>query len=215
MTRRKPMRRTRRKIVRRNKMARQIHKYKRVVNMGTYTASQSVVGGTVPARGAFSFNMNLLPNVSEYSSLYDQYKITGVSVKFVPKTSGQFQGGSSGSANPIGYGQVVSVIDFDDAATPLTKDQMLEYGSVKVTKSNREHKRFIKPKMLQEIFINSTTTGRAPIQAKWIDWSFPNAEHYGIKWFIDAPTVNNPLTDNSSIAYDAYATFYFACKNTR
>lgn len=214
INRRRPRMTRRKRTVRRNKIARQVHKYKRIVNMGTYTASQSPATGTVPARGAFSFNMNLLPNVSEYSALYDQYKISGVSLKFIPKTN-QFQGGTSGTPNTIGYGQIVTAIDYDDAVTPITKDQLLEFGSSKVTRSNKEHKRYLKPKMLQEIYINSSTTGRAPISAKWIDWSFPNAEHYGIKWFIDAPVVPTPATDSSSISYDVYAVFYFMCKNTR
>lgn len=213
---RKPRRYARRKAMRRaGALRRQVHSFKRVVNFGTVTASTAPAGGAVPVRTAISFPLSLVPNVTEYTSLFDQYKINGIAFRVVPKTSGQFQGASSGVANPIGYGQVVSVIDYDDSVTPLNKDQLLEYGSVKFSKCNWIHKRYLKPKILTRAQINSVTDGNVSAKATWIDTVNPDVQHYGIKLFIDAPVVNNPATDSSSIAYDLYATYYFQCKNTR
>lgn len=192
-----------------------VHNFKRLVNLGTYTASYSPGTGPIPIRQGFSFNMNLLPNVAEYSSLYDQYRLKGIQFRMVPKTSGQFQGATSGVANALGYGQVMTVIDYDDAATPVTKDGLMEFSTVKYTRSNAIHKRYLKPQMLTRLWVNTTTEANSPGPAKWVDWTYPNVEHYGIKLYVDAPVVNNLATDNSSISYDIYATFYFACKNTR
>lgn len=214
MNRRKPQARRPKRLVSRNRIARQVHSYKRIVNLGTYVASQSPATGYAPAKGAFSFNMNLVPNAAEYSALYDQYKINGVSLRFIPKTN-QFQGGTSGTQNALGYGQVITVLDYDDSGTPISKDALLEFGSAKVSRSNQIHKRYFKPKMLNLAFINAGTNGYSVGPARWLDWNQSTVEHYGVKWWIDAPTVPNTATDSSSIAYDVYATFYFQCKNTK
>lgn len=195
-------------------LRRQVHSFKRLVSLGTVTASTAPAGGAVPVRTAISFPLNLIPNLTEYTNLFDQYKINGISFRAVPKTQ-QFQGGTSGTGNPLGYGQVVSVIDYDDSTTPLTKDQLMEYGSVKFTSSGRMHKRYFKPKILTRAAINSATDGNVSSKALWVDTLNPDVQHYGIKLFIDAPVVPNPATDSSSVSYDLYATYYFQCKNTR
>lgn len=196
-------------------LRRQVHSFKRVVPFGTLTASQSPAGGTIPVRTAISFPLDLIPNVNEYKNLFDQYKINGISLKIIPKTSGQFQGATSGVVNPVGYGQVVTVIDYDDTVTPLTKDQLMEYGSVKYTSSQRIHKRYFKPKILTRAAINSTTDGNVVSKAQWIDTINTDVQHYGTKVFIDPPAVNNIGTDSSSMSYDVYACYYFQCKNTK
>lgn len=209
LKRRKPMMRRRAGALRR-----QVHSFKRLVSFGTVTASQSPATGTIPVRTAISFPLNLVPNSTEYTALYDQYRINAISFRAVPKAS-QFQGGTSGSANPLGYGQVISVIDYDDSTTPVTKDSLMEYGSVKFTRSSSMHKRYFKPKILQRAQINAVTDGNVSAKATWIDTLNPDVQHYGIKLFIDAPTVPNVATDSSSISYDLYAVYYMTFKNTR
>ena len=205
-----------RKIAKRNKLQRQVHMFKRIVNLGTYTAS--ITSGSVPTitpvSKGFSFQLSDLPNVSEYTSLFDQYKITGIKLRIVPRTSMTTQGVVTGTTAMVGYGQVVTALDFDDAANPIAKDTLLEYGSAKYTASNKIHTRYFKPKVLNAVWVNIASTGYAAVKAPWIDQANNNLPHYGLKMWIDAPE-NSGGGSNSSISYDGYATYYFMCKNTR
>lgn len=197
-----------------NKLRRQVHMFKRIVSLGTYTASNTPLGGSSAVQKGFSFQLSDLPNVSEYSSLFDQFKITGVKLRIVPKVGMTTQGSSTGTVATVGYGQVVTAIDYDDAAAPISKDSLLEYGSAKYTSVSRIHTRYIKPKVLNAVWVNIASTGYSPVRAPWIDQANTNLPHYGIKMWIDPPENSNGTT-NSSVAYDVYATYYFMCKNTR
>lgn len=202
-----------------NKLRRQVHMFKRIVNLGSYTAKTTYNGvglpnTDVPVMKAFSFQLNDLPNASEYNVLFDQYKITGIKLRVIPKAAMTTQGSSTGTIASVGYGQVVSVIDYDDADTPTSKDQLLEFGSAKVTSVSRIHQRYFKPKILNQVYINSISTGYSPVRSNWLDNSYPTIQHYGLKLWIDAPQSSNNTT-SSSISYDVYATYYFMCKNTR
>lgn len=208
--RRKPMAMRRRKAA---QLQRQVHKFKRQVFLGTYKASCTSLGTQTPIAKAFSFQLVDLPNVAEYTSLFDQYKINGVSVRVIPKTSEQIQGGTAGTIQTLGYGQVVSAIDYDDAANPTSKDELLEYGSVKTTASNRIHTRYIRPKVLNVVFRNALTSGYAPVKAPYLDQAYNDLPHYGLKLWVDPPSGFNVA--DTSISYDIYATYYFTMKNTR
>lgn len=200
--------------IQRNRLSRQVHMFKRIVNLGTYTASQTSGGVVTPIAKGFSFQLSDLANVSEYTSLFDQFKITGIKFRVVPKTAMTTQGAVTGTIAPLGYGQVVTAIDFDDAANPTSKDQLLEYGSAKYTPSSRVHQRYFSPKVLNAVWVNLASTGYSPVKAPWIDQANTNLPHYGIKLWVDVPE-NSSGTANSSISYDVYATYYFMCKNTR
>lgn len=202
--------------IQRNRLSRQVHMFKRIVNLGTYTASitSGATPTIVPVKKAFSFQLNDLPNISEYASLFDQFKITGIKFRVVPRTSMTTQGVVTGTVSTVGYGQVVTAIDFDDAVNPSSKDELLEFGSAKYTASSKIHQRYFSPKVLNAVWVNVVSTGYAPAKAPWIDLQNTNLPHYGIKLWIDAPE-NSGGGSNSSISYDVYATYYFMCKNTR
>lgn len=188
------------------KIARAIHSFKRTVFMGTYTTTTSSNVAT-----AFSFPMSLLPNASEYKALYDQWKLEGIAFRVIPKTH-TFQGATTGNTSTLGYGQVITAIDYDDAAYPSSKDQLLQYQTCKVTRGDEMHTRYFKPKMLQEVFVNSLSTGYSPQATKYTSTDYASIQFYGIKLWIDYPSV---ASGDSSMAYDIYAVYYFKCKNTK
>lgn len=199
---------------RRGAIRRQVHKFKRQAFLGTYTASNTSSGlSVVPIQKAFSFQLTDLPNYTEFTNLFDQYKINGVALRIIPKTSVQIQGGTSGTTAALGYGEVVTVIDYDTASAPGSKNELLEYGSVKVTKSNRVHTRFLRPKLLNTIWRNSLSSGYAAVPSQFIDEAYTDIPHYGIRWWADAPASTGVA--DSSMSYDVYATYYITCKNVK
>lgn len=84
--RRNPMRK--RKMPKRSrfgnkKLSRQVHNFKRTALISQITASNSGVS-QINIAGAYTFSLSQLPNVVDFTSLYDQYKITGAKLSFVP-----------------------------------------------------------------------------------------------------------------------------------
>lgn len=214
--RRNPMRK--RKMPKRSrfgnkKLARQVHVFKRTAYLGNQIASITTLGVPTPIAAAYNFNLNQLPGVGDFTALFDQYKITGAKLTYTPALSEGVLNPTFASAATLGYSRVHSVIDYDDSSTPTSEDQLLEYGSHKSTAPFRTHTRFIKPKMLQEIYRSSVGTAYSPRAGQFIDLSYPDVPHYGIKVWVSAP--NTPSGVQGSITYKVYMTLYFTCKNTR
>lgn len=196
-----------------NKVARQIHRFKRTAYLGTATASISALGVPTPIQNAYTFSLNQLPNASEFGVLFDQYKITGVKLTFTPALNDGILSPLNGTATALGYSRVHSVIDYDDSTAPSSEDQMLEYGSHKSTAPFVTHSRYIKPKVLHEIYRSGVATAYAPRSGTYLDMVNNDVPHYGIKVWVSAP--NTTAGTANSIAYKVYQTMYFTCKNTR
>lgn len=201
-----------------NKISRAIHSFKRTVNLGTALTQISNVGTTTNYSNGFNFRLNQIPNYTEYQSLYDQYKMTGVSFKIMPKWTNP--GNGSNSNTVAGVGQIITVIDYDDSLSPLTRDELLEFQTAKVSSCNRQHVRYIKPKILGMVYRTATTQGLSVIPSKYLDMGLADLPHFGLKVWIDGPNPNSQIAAGGpfsplDILYDLYATYYFKCKNTR
>lgn len=190
---------------------RQMHMFKRTTRLTDVTASISSSGVLNNVATAYQFNMNQLPNVSEFTTLFDQYKITGAKISFVPGGSVSNITPLSGQSLAHSFGRVLSAIDYDDINAPADENTMLQYGSLKITNPNATHTRWIKPKVLAAIYQSLTATSYESRNAPWIDVGNPAAPHYGLKLWINAPV--SPVA--ASITYNVYLTLYFACKNVR
>lgn len=197
--------------------SRQVHMYKRTFRVGDFVANYNATTGiTTPINVPLSFNLNQIPAASELTSLYDQYKITGIRVNIQPLLTEGIASAVSGSTLIYGFPKLSTVIDYDDSTTPANEDVLLQYGSLKQTGAFKEHKRFFKPK----IRVGGLNAGAVvdPVvsqNAQWLDVGYPNVPHYGLKMFHPGPIASGTPLVSSSIAYSVYATLYIACKNVR
>lgn len=196
-----------------NKLRRQVHVFKRTAYLGTITASINTLGVPTPIATSYSFALSQLPNVSEFSNLFDQYKITGAKLSLTPALTEGIVSPLTSSAATLGYSRVHSVIDFDDATFPTSEDQLLEYGSHKSTAPFQSHSRFIKPKVLHEVYRSAIATAYSPRSSSYLDMAYTDVPHYGMKVWVSAP--NTPGGTAGSVSYKVYQTLYFTCKNTR
>lgn len=196
-----------------NKVRRQVHVFKRTAYIGNVTASISALGVPTPVAVGYSFALSQLPNVSDFTTLFDQYKLTGVKMTLTPACSEGILSPLTGTAQPLGFSRVHTVIDYDDSAAPTSEDQLLEYGSHKSTAPFQIHSRYIKPKILQEVYRSSLTTAYSPKSNQYLDTSYTDVPHLGMKLWISAPNTNAGTAQ--SITYKVYQTMYFTCKNVR
>lgn len=206
---RKPYNRRRANVVKRvNRSAAGVHYFKRKLLLTNITASTSALGVPTPAAGTMTFNFSSLPSASEFTSLFDEYKLTGVKLDFLPLgdtinlpiTS---MTGTTGAFSP--GGPLILAVDYDDSATPGSAAQLLEYQTSKVIPIPRRHRMYIRPKLAVDINQGITTAYGA--RTGWVDTANASVPHYGVKYWMNAPSATS-----ASYTYQVWATYYFACK---
>jgi len=112
-----------------------IHKFVRTTNSLTIASH-----ATLPQEYILTFTLDSLPNYTEFTNLFDAYRIVGVSVQFIPIVSGEPNAITS-SAVIAPY--VVTAIDHDDA-NPINAPPY-EYPSCQTHSMTKGFTRTLKP----------------------------------------------------------------------
>lgn len=208
-----PLRRSapRRRLIRRRRMARRpirrmiprnpnVHNFKRKLFLQDYIA----VSGTQVA-GATQFTISDLPSSTDFTNLFDQYRINKIVWKLIPKYTevALVPGSATQNAN---LQQIHSVLDYDDATAPTSISQLTQYQNHKMTRGNQVHTRVLIPKV--ETMVNGASN--APKSYVWIDCDDTTVFHRGVKFIVPSPG-----TTGTTLYYDAEFTFYISCKNVR
>lgn len=153
-----------------------------------------VTGGNLYASYSLDITLGSLPDVNEFLTLFDSYKIDKCTFTLTPFTTGTVQSDSTGGGTsynqPLGV-MVGSALDFDDstpfAASTTGWNQMREYKSYRMVngfKGARALRRSFTPKPAMSLFLaGSAFTSYAQAPRVWIDCN-NNATHYGIKFMI-------------------------------
>lgn len=201
------MRRKRAKVARGRvgKNPQPVHYFKRT---RFYPASLVVTSGVTSYQGV-AFTLGDLPDVTDFTALYDQYKISKVVVKWLPRGNQSDLGISGSTALTGNISRMFSVLDFDDDATPSSIDQLCQYQNMKITGTHQVHSRVFKPAVRIEAATGLGTTANIIKRDQWIDVTNTNIKHYGVKLAIQPPP------NSASITYDAMVTMYLAFKNVR
>lgn len=156
----------------------------------------SLPASGVAAGAAINFSLSQLPNVTEFTGLYDQYKIKAVKCTLIPRHTEVLAGTTNLQGN------MWSVLDYDDSNVPSNLDELLQYQNIKRTRMNQTHTRYFRP-MTRTIL----STGYSPKRNQWIDCSDTTVEHRGVKFWFDSRLA--PVT------FDVQIKYYCAFKNVR
>lgn len=158
---------------------RSITKISRSVHTGSVALTTGGVGG------AFSFTLGDLPGYTDFTNLYDQYRIKYVKVEFM------FNAESTNSGTngvPVNYPYLITSQDLDDDTTPPSEASLLQHMNAKVhgTLSPMVPKfvRWVKPQMATGAY-SGTFTSYASMGQQWIDSNSPGVKHYGLKYWVD------------------------------
>lgn len=147
-----------------------------------------------------------LPNYTDFTTLFDSYKITGVEYKFVPHFNvANVQTGISNTQ----VARLVTVIDKDDNTSLSGLSQAMQYSSMEESMLDKERVRAFTPEPTIQVYRSSTSTGyQSPVGPVWIDMAQIDVPHYCAKGLICDTTASadNPRT------LTILATVYFECK---
>lgn len=143
-----------------------VYTFSRKFRIGAVSTS-SVTG----ASGGYSFALSQLPASSDFTNLFDQYRIAQITVTFAPN-----------------YIQaevpVYTILDYDDSLTPPSLLSVFEKETCRISKSNQITERTFVPRVLREVYATAVTSGYETALTPWIDSVNDTVPHYGFKYFI-------------------------------
>lgn len=154
---------------------------------------------------AFNFKLSDLTNYSEFTNLYDQYRIKAVAFEILPNVTGN-DGNPNTSQILLPF--IHTAIDHNDSSAP-TIDAIMQYKNYKRTRSHLVHRRYFKPAVASMNYNTVTTTSYTARFGQWIDTDDAATPHYGLKLFIDAPGPNQTLY------YRVFVKYYLQFKDQR
>lgn len=210
MTYRKQRKQNRRKPRRyglRKRRVPEVFSFKRRVVLGNITSSCNASGVSTPAAYGASFQLSDLTSFTEFTTLFDQYKITGVKLDFIPfadNTTWQVANNGAGVSAP--GGPLLITADHDDASPPASANEMLQKQTTKVVPVGRRHRMYIKPKFNLATYSGG---GVAPVSG-WLDNGSTSVPHYGVKAWMAGPNI-----PDTSFTYQVWATYYIKCKGVQ
>lgn len=173
-----------------------IHHFKR-----TYHDTGIIVSNSGAAVGARNFTFDKLPGYTEFTSLYDEYRINKVVYKFIPNYTGVDMNPLSTALSMCNFH---SILDFDDSTAPAGFTEILQYPSYKMTRGNRMHTRAFTPAISFEVGGN---IGYSIKYKQWINCSNITVPHRGIKYVVDQSTATG--------TFNVITTVYFSMKGVR
>jgi len=157
--------------------------------LGAQTMQFTFAPGATDIRlGGTSIYVDAVPNTTEFTSLFDQWRIKNVVFRLdVPANYST----AGANASPTVYPMIYYVLDYDDPQNATITD-MLQYPQVQVHNFAKDGytPMMIKfsPKPLRDIAGSGISTGYGPMpSAPWIRTSDFTIPHYGLKiafdWF--------------------------------
>jgi hypothetical protein len=138
-----------------------------------FTTSRTVLAGTVNAStttdtfGAVAVSLSTLPNSTEFTTLFDAWRILEIYVTFLPIAP---------LSNTAAYPALYTVIDLDDANTPAAVTDLTQYETCQTTVGRSLTTRVFSPRF------NIGTTGVRAEPFAWIDVASSTTNYYGLKY---------------------------------
>jgi len=151
---------------------------------------------TAETKNAFDFTLTDCINYSTWSTVFDQYRINMVVVKFIPVQTQVINRPFDDTTNP---GTSVSEIprfavsiDRDDSVTPIDIEQLLKRQGTIVKNATQPITLKFVPNRLVQIYNGVTVGYKIDIDHRtFLDCAQPGIPHYGLKCVLEATSPSN------------------------
>lgn len=189
-----------RALIRRKRMARRPPGVYRFIRSQYYLGA--VVGSTLTDTfGGIYFRLIDVPGSSEFTSLFDQYRIDKVRVRFMPRANSAEVGTNQGMV------KLFTAIDYDDISPAASIQDLLQYQNCRFQPTTRMSSRTLKPKHAVEVYQSAVSTGYG-MRTGWLDVANPSVQHYGIKWALQQLPAG-------AQTFDLHIQYHLSFKNVR
>jgi len=164
----------------------------------------------IDALNAYNFELSDVPNYTQFTQLYDQYRILAVKMEFVPENCYGPTASGAGVVTQVSAPWLTTCIDLDDSSAP-TSSIIQSHDTVKmhgVLNGNCVNKyvRWLEPQVAISAYQTGGFTGYIPKPKQWIDSNSAGVQHYGLKAWVFAPA------NSASYRVQVIATYYMEFK---
>lgn len=166
----------------------------------------------------YQFSIENITSVTEFTSLFDSYRINKVVLKIVPRASVTVASGNASLKYPDFSPNVHYAIDHDDIAIPSANEAginiLRQYPSYKCRRLNgRSFTIIIKPRPPGTAYGYDTALElNLNKMGAWIDCASTNIKHFGLKMVFEGIS---PVADALSCPFEIMATYYMSFKGIR
>jgi len=149
--------------------------------------------------GSYNFRLSNVPASTEFTSLFDQYKINAVSLTFYPQQTEVDTHVSPAVQNV----RIFTAIDYNDNDIPANIDALRQYDNVEVHPITEKFSVYIANPRFAD------TTGA--VRTGYINTSSPSTLHFGLKYGVEvvSPGASGTYT------FKVEAVYYFSFKNAK
>jgi hypothetical protein len=135
--------------------------------------------GTIDQGYGVAFTLADLPSSSEFTALFDQYRINWVEYTFTLKTP----------FNALPASPLIYVAEDHDDSSPPSRTFVNERQGCKVLSFGIDRNRItvrVVPTVVNQVYQSAVASGYSRMEpGTWLDCSYPSVPHYGLKYFID------------------------------
>lgn len=151
-----------------------------------------------------NFALSDLPNSTDFTNLFDFYRICGVKLNFIFQANSNDTGATGALSLPVLH----YIMDLDDSIGFANENQALEKEGIKTRRIDKPFTYYMKPRVSNEIYNNGITTAYALGNKKqWIDCNSSGVAHFGLKAWISSGANTGQLK--------IYATYYLQFKGAQ
>lgn len=153
-----------------------------------------ICDGINPSVGTFNFSLNDLPNYTEFTNLFDQYRIDKVEIEWLPEYTVLSDGGVTSPAVNVQVNTAVDPCGF----SVTTVNDVLQFKTLLTSGISEKHRRVFTPKYLVD--------GIIPV-SMLMSSSSPSINHYGLQYGISAT--------GTAMTLRSRAKYYISCLLSR
>lgn len=153
---------------------------KRTFDAGNIASQPSSPNFTL---GSFQCALSQLPGYTEFTNLFDQYRINKVRIDFIPCAT---QNGLNTTFNLFHM-----CVDHTDVTAPTVPSDVYQYDNHRTVRPYQPFSLTYKPAIAATYWQGTTASGYGPKSGAWVDSKSPGCAHYGCKyaWECNSSTV--------------------------
>jgi len=177
--------------------------------------SSDVSAGRTEKGIAISFKLSDVSGYTDFTTLYDMYRIRAVAVYVSPTIQpvGTTTAGTLSTFNT----KCTTVIDYDDSDVLASVGDARQYDTCKHVwmniANNKPHKRYFTPAVATEVYRSTISTGYGVKWGEWIDCSQADIPHFGLKINLSTPVAITSADVGVGVTVEVK--YYLEFKTTR
>lgn len=162
--------------------------------------------GALPLLGSFQFAINDLPSYTEFTNLWDEFKICRITLHFVPR----YMTNSIGSVAAYRVPMFAYIVDKNDANVPTSLDELLQYPACKVTNGLKTLRISFVPRVSTYLYTGGASGYASKVS--YVDCNYPATLHYGFKYYFE-----NTATGGANVicSYNIWASYKIRLRGVR